>query len=621
MHLVENTRYGPYLLEKKLKSTDAIQVFRARRIDPPQCAPSSSSPSGQTATDLQRRLYILADPQKAALDPQRFIAEAQRYSVSPHPALVTFVEWGHVETTAYAATPEIRGWSLEELLSLAENKGVRPDAAVYIIAGVADALAALHTAHPNDRDETLLHRNLSPNEIMIQADGRIRVQGAELSPSLSSPMRARRSLVRAKLGYMAPEQVEGADPDTRSDLFSCGVILYELLTGRRLFLRATRSQTILAVRKLEPPPPSTACPWIPEALDDLVFAVLDKQQNKRIQSAQSWARDLEHYRMRFHPEFDPALLRRHPRDLLAHGASALPSAAAAAPSPRPVSVLPSPTPAHRAKAGQRPPREPTATMAAEAHPDLQSTATHTANRAATVSPAAAPPATPSPARVERSALGATGRAAAETRPSPTDPSAGDPSAARRTKWPHRLWRSLLFDFVLLAGLGTALYLAFVHSNRFESGKTSRNGVSPASRDHGGHPRYARATRPAPPAFVRPRGYLSPRHAHPALAISGLVWRLETHSCRNTEIAGRFLLQADLKVTNSSATARPIRAERFFLHSPQLDRPVAPVHVIGSNRPLAPRTSRVMHLVYFLNQKCAALRWLLAPSDLHSDKKR
>lgn len=218
----------------------------------------------------------------------RFQNEARAASSIAHPNIAHVYEVGEADGQHYIAMEYIEGQTLREHLKRAPLK---PYEAINITIQVARALAAAHSTG-------MLHRDIKPDNIMIQRDGYVKVLDFGLAKSTAglesqhhaegiavSGVKTAAGIIVGSPAYMSPEQARGLEVDGRSDLWSLGVVLYELLTQKNPFLSDTSSDTIATILKTDPPPPSLWVPELPEGLERIVTKLLTKAVAGRYQSA------------------------------------------------------------------------------------------------------------------------------------------------------------------------------------------------------------------------------------------------------------------------------------------------------------------------------------------------
>lgn len=264
-------------------------------------------------TQLNRAASIKVLHSGLAADPERrrrFIQEARAASALNHPNIVTIYEIGQAEGTDFMAMEYVPGNTLDRLIPAS---GMPVPQALNYAAQIADALSAAHAVG-------ITHRDLKPSNIMVTGDGRVKVLDfglaklTEPSPSMSeadatltdhSP-RTREGSVLGTAAYMSPEQAEGRTVDARSDIFSFGSVLYEMVTGQRAFRRDTPMATLIAVVKEEPKAVRQAAPAAPKALENLIGACMRKELDRRAGSISEVKSSLEALREGLKPQARPA---------------------------------------------------------------------------------------------------------------------------------------------------------------------------------------------------------------------------------------------------------------------------------------------------------------------------
>jgi len=218
---------------------------------------------------------------------RRFVQEAQLASALQHPNIVIIFEIDSADGIDCISMELVSGRTLDEVIP---RKGLRLGETLKYAVQIADALSVAHASG-------IVHRDLKPGNIMITADGHVKVLDFGLAKLTQSDensefdeTRTQRAEVRTEEGtivgsvaYMSPEQAEGRKIDARSDIFSFGAILYEMLTGQRAFQGESKMSTLAAVLKQEPKPLSQMVEGVPRELDRLVARCLNKDLSKRAQ--------------------------------------------------------------------------------------------------------------------------------------------------------------------------------------------------------------------------------------------------------------------------------------------------------------------------------------------------
>jgi serine/threonine protein kinase len=215
----------------------------------------------------------LADPDRK----RRFVQEARAASALNHAHIVSIHDIDQVDGIDFIAMEYVPGKSLAEVL---RGKPLPVADAVRYGIQIADALAAAHAAG-------IVHRDIKPGNVMVSSQGQVKVLDFGLA-KLSEPREPGASTDTGWIGgtpaYMSPEQAQGDKVDARSDIFSFGAVLYEMLTGRPAFRRDSNSESLAAILRDDPEPVSHVAPSVPRDLDRLVSQCLRKDRNRRYHS-------------------------------------------------------------------------------------------------------------------------------------------------------------------------------------------------------------------------------------------------------------------------------------------------------------------------------------------------
>ena len=198
-----------------------------------------------------------------------------------HPNIVRVLDVGEEDGVPFLAMEHLEGLDLRVAMNVVMREGTRlhPAQACTIAAGVA---AGLHHAHVQPL--RIVHRDVSPHNVFLGADGIVKLLDFGIAKT-NRAVATRTGVVRGKAGYMSPEQLEGLAVDARSDLFALGVVLWEMLTGRRLWQVETETGTARAVREESAPPPSVYMTEPAGELDALVLQLLAKFPSARPRNA------------------------------------------------------------------------------------------------------------------------------------------------------------------------------------------------------------------------------------------------------------------------------------------------------------------------------------------------
>ena len=235
--------------------------------------------------ELGRRVALKLLNERHAADEQfveRFRREAQSAAGLNHPNIVSIFDRGYAEGTYYIAMEYLDGRTLKELLV---RNGPTP--VPIAIDYARQILGALSFAHKNG----IVHRDIKPHNIVVGSDGRLKVTDFGIARSGASQMTEAGSIV-GTAQYLSPEQARGAPVDPRSDLYSLGIVLYEMLTGTVPFTGDTPVEIAMKHLSQVPEPPSELREGVPHALDAVVMRALAKDPDQRYGSAEEMDADL-----------------------------------------------------------------------------------------------------------------------------------------------------------------------------------------------------------------------------------------------------------------------------------------------------------------------------------------
>ncbi len=281
MTLASGTKLGPYEILSPIGAGGMGEVYRARD------------------TRLKREVAVKVLPTAFAADAERlkrFEQEAQAASALNHPNILSIYDLGTHEEAPYIVSELLEGETLRSRLA---GGAFTPRKAIGHALQISQGLAAAH-------EKGIVHRDLKPENIFVTNDGRVKILDFGLArvtrpeggsstatnlPTITPGTEP--GMVLGTLGYMSPEQVRGKVADARSDIFSFGAILYEMLSGKRAFHADTAADTISAILTKEPPDVSETNKRIPESLDRIVRHCLEKNPEARFHSASDVAFDLE----------------------------------------------------------------------------------------------------------------------------------------------------------------------------------------------------------------------------------------------------------------------------------------------------------------------------------------
>ena len=278
--------FGRYTLLERLAVGGMAEVFRAK---------ISSSHGFQKILVIKRILpHLAADPGFVAM----FIDEAKLTAQLTHPKIVQILDFGEVNGQYFTALEFIDGFDALGLLRIAAQKRTRipTQLAVFIVDEILEALDYAHNARDMEgKSMQIVHRDISPSNIFISKRGDVKLGDFGIAHAKRRESKTQAGTLKGKYGYMSPEQVVGRPIDNRSDLFAVGVVLAELLTGRRLFSAPADLDVLLKVRDVHLDRLDKYGKDIPPALDRIVRRALKKDPAERPQSAAELHEELGNY--------------------------------------------------------------------------------------------------------------------------------------------------------------------------------------------------------------------------------------------------------------------------------------------------------------------------------------
>src|SRR5436190_3790963 len=263
-------------------------------------------------TRLGRRVAIKFLNQEVSHIPdklQRFVQEAKAASALNHPNILTVYEIGEVDGQNYIATELIEGMTLREHIALAAPMPL--DKVLEAVIQIAEALDAAHRAG-------IVHRDIKPENVMVRSDGYVKVLDFGLAKLTETGTAAAGSeettraqqlttpgMVMGTIAYMSPEQARGRNVDARSDIFSLGVVMYEMLAGRQPFVGDTASHVIVAILEKQPPALASLGLAVPAEIEAILSSMLEKDAGRRFSNASDLAATLKTLmrRLEFEAEF------------------------------------------------------------------------------------------------------------------------------------------------------------------------------------------------------------------------------------------------------------------------------------------------------------------------------
>ena len=278
--------FGKYLLLERVNVGGMAEVFKAKAF---------GVEGFERLVAVKRILPSIAEDQEFIT---MFIDEAKIAVQLTHANVAQIFDLGKVSDSFFIAMEFVRGKDLRAIFDRVRKRGetVPVPMACYCIMKVCEGLDYAHNKKDAaSRPLNLVHRDVSPQNVLISYDGEIKLIDFGIAKAANKAGKTQAGILKGKFGYMSPEQVRGLPLDRRSDVFSVGIVLYELLTGERLFVGESDFSTLEKVRNVEIMPPSTYNRKIPEELEQIVLKALAKDVDDRYQTAMDLHDDLQSF--------------------------------------------------------------------------------------------------------------------------------------------------------------------------------------------------------------------------------------------------------------------------------------------------------------------------------------
>ncbi|MBX3270073.1 MAG: serine/threonine protein kinase [Sandaracinaceae bacterium] len=278
--------FGKYVLLERINVGGMAEVFKAKAF---------GVEGFERLVAVKRILPSIAEDQEFIT---MFIDEAKIAVQLTHANIAQIFDLGKVADSFFIAMEFVHGKDLRAIFDRARKRGetVPVPMACYTVMKVCEGLDYAHNKKDAaGRELNLVHRDVSPQNILISYDGETKIIDFGIAKAAGKAGKTQAGILKGKFGYMSPEQVRGLPLDRRSDIFAVGIVLYELLTGERLFVGESDFSTLEKVRNVEIMPPSTYNRRIPEELEQIVLKALAKDVDDRYQTAMDLHDDLQSF--------------------------------------------------------------------------------------------------------------------------------------------------------------------------------------------------------------------------------------------------------------------------------------------------------------------------------------
>ncbi len=280
-----NVKFGRYQLLEKIGQGGTAEVYRAQRTGPqgPEQIVAIKRILPQLSTDTE---FINA-----------LSAEIRLSAQLQHPNIVQIYDYGYINEIYYIAMEYIHGVNLNDFMFLLADSGkkISVTQSVFIIKSICSALEYAHFLTDfRGRPMELIHRDLNPKNILVSFEGDIKVMDFGITLNENQYLRnVDQEFVRSKITYLTPEQIRSEPLDNRADIFTLGIIFYELITGIKPYMANTDYGILRNIERVDPPPPREIDPSIPFVISNMILRCLSKNREERYFSTAEIRIDLE----------------------------------------------------------------------------------------------------------------------------------------------------------------------------------------------------------------------------------------------------------------------------------------------------------------------------------------
>jgi TonB family protein len=288
----DGTKFGQYVMLEKIATGGMAEVWKARM---------RGVEGFQKIVAIKKILPHLSDNQDFI---EMFVDEAKLAAQLNHNNIIHIYDLGKIQSSYYIAMEYIDGYDLKNILRKAQERDqpLSVEIALFVASKIAAALDYAHRKRDfEDKEMGLVHRDVSPQNVLISQEGDIKLCDFGIAKAASKASHTQAGALKGKLQYMSPEQAWGRNIDRRSDIFALATVLFEMLTARRLFAGDNELSILEQVREARVTPPSEYNEEVTPQIDAIVLKALQKDPANRYQTAAEMQRDLDAVLYSFRP--------------------------------------------------------------------------------------------------------------------------------------------------------------------------------------------------------------------------------------------------------------------------------------------------------------------------------
>lgn len=301
--------FGDYFLLEKINTGGMAEVYKAKTF---------GVEGFERIVAVKKILPSIAEDKEFI---SMFIDEAKIAVQLTHANIAQIFDLGCIDGQYYIAMEYVPGRDMRVIYERCVRMNIKMDIACvcYIISKLCEGLDYAHNKKDaNGEPMGIVHRDISPQNVLISYDGECKLIDFGIAKAANKSSATQVGILKGKFSYMSPEQVAGkAKIDRRSDVFALGIVLFEMLTLKRLFLGSSDFSTLEKIRKVEVSPPTLYNPDIPEDLEDIVMKALQKDVGERYQTSAELQQDLQKFMFRHNMYYTAKELSEFTRKLFA----------------------------------------------------------------------------------------------------------------------------------------------------------------------------------------------------------------------------------------------------------------------------------------------------------------
>ena len=304
---MDGLKIGPYRLREKIAQGGMAELYMADYV---------RQDGFKRAMAVKRVLPHLAENQDFI---NMFIREARLAALLQHPNIVQIFDFGKIQKAYFIAMEYIDGMNLGQIMAQLKN-GLPVNMAIFVAIKISLGLDYSHTRKDDESGQPLgiVHRDISPQNILVSYQGEVKISDFGISKANTEPSLTLAGVIKGKLGYLSPEQALGQAVDNQSDIYALGLVLYEILTARRVYQFDSDIEAIRTIPEMDITPVNQIRTDIPDGLSRIIMKCLSKDKSIRYADARELHDDLISLKAQLQIPYDASDLSNFMRKTFEH---------------------------------------------------------------------------------------------------------------------------------------------------------------------------------------------------------------------------------------------------------------------------------------------------------------